>query len=784
MGINHQLALELPSVPGAPRASGGVRITLVQKDTPASRAGLSQGDIVIGLDNSIFDMPPDSITTEFIELLYDHRPGDTMTVTILREKITNKLIVNGEETNPEPYIKSPRQFTLEMPARSSLVMTTSKEWLVLELPIVLGVRNEVKLPPLPDIEATALGQLLIPRDGSPLTEWQPWVNEVVSRYKLEDDYNDLRERLRGIEAGDDGTRLHAVAAIHRRPAFLERYGRGLTDELIMNSDKHVRSLFLSPDLIIYLTADTLQYDAAFFEPLPIVTHDKNHSTAVDEKRFKEWFNSQMTRLVTDLDAAYGSLTPDDRAFLQEHRFELTDVLAQGIGVHTDEDEDRVAHNRRTLELGAKIDIKVLLRAGYYTGRFLLDNEDRIFGWMKAHPEVRSIDTEWGKIGFGSEEHDRWDKPEYRFIFDPGGDDFYADGAGVAASFDQPVAWIIDRKGDDAYQSTSEGAQGSGLPGVGILIDRAGNDTYIGSRWAQGTGFMGVGILIDHRGDDKYHGTEYVQGAGLFGLGVLADVEGNDRYYGTIHAQGVGFTHGLGMLIDYAGDDNGYSTGKHPTNYGDPGIFDAWSQGCGMGFRGITSGGIGMLLDVGGRNTWEAGNFSQGGGYYYGLGIFRSGGGGDDTYIGSRYGQGFCAHQAAGLFIEDGGDDCYTTRQGVVSGLAWDQSVTVFVDMGGDDRYNGGTFFSLGASAHNSFCIFLDRGGCDRYDYKPGPARAGGNHYHGGSSFSFFVDLGGEQDIYTSDCVGNDVEFAWPEYGVFRDGKGELKSPLERPELKK
>jgi len=516
-------------------------------------------------------------------------------------------------------------------------------------------------------------------------------------------------------------------------------------------------------------------------PLPNIVYENKTSVPVSEKSFKEWFESQMGKLVVELDLVFASISAEDRIFIEEHIFELTEVLANGIYLQSDEDKYRFKRNKHILELGAKIDLDDLFQASYHIGRFLLNNEDRIFSWMKANHDVRSIETQWGKIGFGTEEHNRWDKPDFKFIFDPGGDDFYADGTGVANTFDRPISWIIDKKGDDAYQSTCEGAQGSGLPGVGILIDRNGDDTYIGSRWAQGTGFFGVGILIDNNGDDSYHGTEYVQGAGLFGMGVLADIKGDDRYYGTIHAQGVGFTHGLGLLIDYAGNDNGYCTGKHPTNYGDPGIFDAWSQGCGMGFRGVTSGGIGILVDVKGHDKWEAGNFSQGGGYYYGFGIFRAGSRGDDTYIASRYGQGFCAHQAAGLFIEDGGDDTYTTRQSVVSGLAWDQSVTIFIDEGGDDRYNGGTGFSLGASAHNGFCIFLDKGGRDEYIYKPGPARAGGNDYHGGSSFSFFIDLGKDKDVYTSDKVRNDVELVWREYGVFRDGKGEIVMPMERPE---
>ena len=168
---------------------------------------------------------------------------------------------------------------------------------------------------------------------------------------------------------------------------------------------------------------------------------------------------------------------------------------------------------------------------------------------------------------------------------------------------------------------------------------------------------------------------------------------------------------------------------------------------------------------------EAGNFSQGGGYYYGLGILNARGTGDDVYIGSRYNQGFSAHQAVGVFLEDGGNDSYTTRQGVAQGLAWDESVTLFIDAAGNDTYEGGGSFSQGASAHNSIAVFLDRGGRDRYLYKAGQARAGGNDYHGGSSLSFFVDEGGDEDFYNSANSANNAVRLDPEYGIFLDLPG-------------
>ncbi len=172
--------------------------------------------------------------------------------------------------------------------------------------------------------------------------------------------------------------------------------------------------------------------------------------------------------------------------------------------------------------------------------------------------------------------------------------------------------------------------------------------------------------------------------------------------------------------------------------------------------------MGILVDGSGRDRYEAGNVSQGGGYFFGTGILADLGADPDSYTGSRYDQGFSAHQAVGIFIEEGGGDFYTTNHCVAQGLAWDECVTVFVDDGGDDVYNGGDGFSQGASAHNSFCLFRDRSGKDRYLCSSGQGRAGGNDYHGGTSFSLFIDEGGAEDDYGAPGR-NSAVFAGPEH---------------------
>ena len=283
------------------------------------------------------------------------------------------------------------------------------------------------------------------------------------------------------------------------------------------------------------------------------------------------------------------------------------------------------------------------------------------------------------------------------------------------------------------------------------------------------------MLIDEQGDDTYRCREMAQAVGHWGFGLLADGGGSDRYDARVAGQAVGLPGGYGLLVDEGpeGDDY-YCKGSQASGYGTAGVFEGWGQGVGFGYRPYASGGIGVLYDGGGADRMEGGNFSQGGGYYYGVGILYNGGAGSDRYIGSRWAQGWSAHQAAGIMIEAGGNDHYTTRYAVVQGCAWDEGNALFIDEAGDDLYEGGGF-SQGAAAMNGWCIFLEMGGRDTYRYAD-QARAGSNSYHGGTSLSFFVDAGGEEDDYPS-LTNNRIE-SQGTHSIFVDLPGAIGEALE------
>ena len=184
----------------------------------------------------------------------------------------------------------------------------------------------------------------------------------------------------------------------------------------------------------------------------------------------------------------------------------------------------------------------------------------------------------------------------------------------------------------------------------------------------------------------------------------------------------------------------------------------------------------------GNDQYIAGEFSQGGGYYFGLGMIRDHAG-NDLYHGNRYGQAFAAHQAVGILIDDAGDDTYWSMTAASQSGVWDESITLLLDKAGNDAYRC-EGLGIGAASMQAIGIFIDLGGDDRYSANPGATlgQSGGNSYHydtaGVMSFSGFFDLGGGNDIYPGDRANNQSKSTGsrnedaPEnsglYGVFVD----------------
>ncbi|MBN8610070.1 MAG: TonB-dependent receptor [Deltaproteobacteria bacterium] len=430
-----------------------------------------------------------------------------------------------------------------------------------------------------------------------------------------------------------------------------------------------------------------------------------------------------------------------------------------------------------------------------------------------------IDTPAGRVAIGGPGDDRYEGAAWERVLvlvELGGDDVYRVPVGATTSVDHGVSVVIDLGGDDDYgyepvpvaldtaddgtlRPPSDGAgrvapasgqgpssrsqiarQGAGRLGVGMLFDLgSGRDRYASLRMSQGYGALGVGVLVDAGGLDTYVSEAGSQGAASFGIGLLEDLGGgSDRYEAYASSQGFGYARGVGVLYDEGGDDD-YVASPHDVLYWSPqipgGSNSSFCQGAGFGRRAdfgdgvYMSGGLGVLRDRAGHDTYTAAVFAQGTGYWFGTGLLLDAAG-DDHYDAEWYAQGSDAHYAIAALIDRGGDDVYdetASRYSGVLGSGHDFSSAWLLELGGDDRYrfvgrSGGTGNAGGAG------FFVDTSGTDTYV-------AEGTFTVGNASIEtpgdalrtitgtvgIFVERGGT-DAYTRDPIapiGNDASWS-------------------------
>jgi hypothetical protein len=368
-------------------------------------------------------------------------------------------------------------------------------------------------------------------------------------------------------------------------------------------------------------------------------------------------------------------------------------------------------------------------------------------------DFAEVDGGYVVIGGPGPNHYRMDR--LYAVIDIGGDDRYTWGDGVPLE----TQVVIDYAGNDRYEARV-GGPGAGWLGASVLLDMAGDDTYVSTLGGCGAGAFGFGLLFDAQGADTYRCDAWSTGAGIYGAGVLIDAgDGWDTYLSQSMSQGVGGPAGVGLLLDFGGDDLYRANGPVQSSYGTPTTYMSFSQGVGFGIRPYDHGGFGALLDFAGNDRYEGGEFSQGGGYFWGAGLLHDSSG-NDFYYGGRYTQGFAAHQAAGLFSDLAGDDVYWAMRAAAQGAAWDQSVALMFDGAGNDFYRAESL-AQGAAAQQSRAWLFDAAGNDVY-WSSGDSQgvAGDNSYHyvaGDPVYSLGVLLdGGGEDRYSSGLANGQV----------------------------
>ena len=353
------------------------------------------------------------------------------------------------------------------------------------------------------------------------------------------------------------------------------------------------------------------------------------------------------------------------------------------------------------------------------------------------------------------------------LIDLGGNDTYRFAAGANDGPTQAVSLVIDLDGADTYDYVavahpddpaglpSDGAgraaavrgydgavslsnvarQGAGRFGTGALYDLGGGiDTYRSLRYSQGFGLLGTGILVES-GAANLTLEAFGQGGGLFGVGILVLGSGEHSVTALHGAQGSGSAGGIGILV--GGTENDVYVAEPALEAGDvrlyanrltgaPGQFSA-SMGAGVGrqassrpeepvFETWVGGGLGMLVEPAGDDSYTAGYAALGAGHWHGLGMFRDFAG-SDTYSAEGLGFGAAYQFGAGSFVDASGDDEYGSdelRAELSYGFGEDFAGGTFLDIAGNDTYFVGPF-AIGLGQVNGAGIFLEGDGNDTYD---------------------------------------------------------------------
>ncbi|MBU8934607.1 MAG: hypothetical protein KOO62_11465 [candidate division Zixibacteria bacterium] len=553
----------------------------------------------------------------------------------------------------------------------------------------------------------------------------------------------------------DSFRLKIVADLMARPLDMIDYSSGLRSAWVSGQPEIVAGILYSD-----LTGEHQTGRSGSYQPnLSEIQRQHNLHFA------NLALNQLLTRVALYLDViipkstekSLARLSKEQRAFLTKEFPELLRIGEEEEFFSVEETDSlenlEEAYTEQFVEFGTMIDKDPVITAGIECLRQVVLDVGVIRTALRRNEITRSklikstgylpdqstarkflgMQKGWAVGGPGNDYYEG----DYSFILDVGGNDVYD------LSYDPAKPHgviIIDLSGDDYYRAQSDFVLGSGCQSVGLLLDFEGNDRYDARSFGLGSGLFGFGLLYDAEGDDRYDGDTHVQGAGTFGMGLLIDEAGRDIYNGALHCQGFGFVQGLGAIYEIDGSDSYYAGGKYKDIIRYEDHYLSLSQGFGYGLRPFASGGIGMIIDKRGNDSYYSDIFAQGTSYWWSLGMIYDSSG-NDNYQSFQYAQGTATHMSLGVLIDDSGNDVYFGK-GLMQGCGHDYSCGLLLDRGGDDTYTAYDLSQAAGSA-NGAGVLIDTDGDDRYSvHNPDNTHGYGNPRRSFGSIGLFIDLSG------------------------------------------
>lgn len=639
------------------RDGNAIRVVTVIDGTSAQKARLREGDLILSINSSPLCLEEKAVSGFFRKIIAQQEIGSTAELVILRDKEKINLAVP----------------LLRMPSCSRAEAEHMAE----------GCPEA----PLSILETELLNQGVL-----------PLFHKVLSGLYERSNY--AQNLTKGNEKACDPFQLKEFTYMYRNPQSAGAVAGELSDRVISETGREIYGL----DKIMRTAAGLL--DIEIDGEIDGESERESEKPLKDEEITFSGLLRTITRAGEKTEHAFSRLLPEEKELLRETAL-------------TQWDDDRW---NTLLELSMKVELKELFDALLPVVSFLSGERLSMLknDLLKRFPDNKApilfeAMTPAGKVivgGIGPNVY----QEDAALILDLGGDDLYLNNAGGTRA-GMPVAVVVDWEGNDRYLSKENFSQGAGLLGGGFLIDLSGADIFDALDGGQGVGLFGAGILYHGNGPGTYRGRKFCQGTGQMGIGLLWNSGGDTVYSCAGQGQALGFFKGAGILIDESGNDN-YQLGGLEPDFRDPSKSTvSMGQGFGRGLRqeekkdGV-SGGIGLLIEGSGNDTYTADYFAQGASYYYGTGILVDISG-DDRYIAGRYAQGAGIHSSVGVLLDRAGNDFYYASFGVAQGLGHDYGVGFFEDDQGDDHYWGGTLVQ-GSSTAGSIGMFIDKGGKDRY----------------------------------------------------------------------